>query len=157
VVVAEFTWNDLVDLALSVFLFAVGLALAYALVRLAETFQRTSAFIKGVETEILPVINSVGGTVDRVNTQLDKVDLMTDSAVDAVNSADTGVRAVSLAITRPVQKVSGAAAGLSHGFADLRVSRDWRHAVQVAKEAAARREQQLEEELRAAGAREHAG
>jgi hypothetical protein len=134
-----------------VFLLAVGLALAYALLRLGGTFARLSAFIKGAQEEVLPLINKVGGTVDRVNGQLGKVDVMTDSAVDAVDSVDTAIRAVSLAITRPVKKLSGLAAGLSYGFADLRARRDWRAAVQAGKEAAARREEELSEELREAG------
>ncbi len=149
--VLAFTWSDLASLALSVFLLAVGLSLAYAFVRLGGTLARLSAFIKGTQDEVLPVINKVGGTVDRVNGQMEKVDVMTDSAVDAVDSVDTAIRAVSLAITRPVQKVSGLAAGLSHGFAELRVRRDWESAVAAGKAAAARREQELSEELREAG------
>lgn len=133
------------------FLLAVGLALAYALLRLGGTFARLSAFIKGAQEEVLPVINKVGVTVDSVNGQLGKVDVITDSAVDAVDSVDTAIRAVSLAITRPVKKLSGLAAGLSYGFADLRAHRDFRAAAQAAKEAAARREEELEEELREAG------
>jgi hypothetical protein len=133
-----------------VFLLAVGLALAYSLIRLGGTFARLSAFIRGAQEEVLPVINKAGGTVDRVNGQLEKVDLMTDSAVDAVDSVDTAIRAVSLAITRPVQKVSGLAAGLTHGLADLRVHRDWRAAVETGKAAAARRQAELTEELSAA-------
>jgi hypothetical protein len=43
------------------------------------------------------------------------------------------------------------AAGVSFGAADFKVSRDWRHAVQAGKEAAARRESDLAEELRDAG------
>src|SRR4029079_4282317 len=150
--VASFTWGDLWRLALAVFLLAVGLSFAYLLVRLGRTVGRLSAFIKGAESEVLPVINKVGGSVDRVNGQLDKVDRITDSAVDAADSVDTAVRAVSMAITRPVQKVSGFAAGLSHGAADFKTRRDWKHAVQAGKEAAARREQELGEELRDAGA-----
>ena len=146
--VLAFTWNDLVDLALAVFLFAVGLSLAYAFARLGGTFGRISAFIKGTQEELLPVINKTGGTVDRVNAQLDKMDEVTDSAVDAAASVDTAVRAVSFAIQRPVQKVAGIAAGLAHGFAALRVERDWRSAVARAKEAAARRESELGDELR---------
>jgi uncharacterized protein YoxC len=149
--VATFTWGDLWRLALAVFLLAVGLSLAYVLVRLGGTVGRLSTFISGVDREVLPVINKVGGSVDRVNTQLDKVDLITDSAVDAADSADTAVRAVSMAVTRPVQKISGLAAGVSYAVADFRVTRDWRHAVQAGKEAAARREQELLEELREAG------
>jgi uncharacterized protein YoxC len=149
--VASFTWGDLCRLALAVFLLAVGLSFAYLLVRLGGTVGRLSAFIKGAESEVLPVINKVGGSVDRVNGQLDKVDKITDSAVDAADSVDTAVRAVSMAITRPVQKVSGLAAAVSYGASDFKARRDWRHAVQAGKDAAARREGELGEELREAG------
>ncbi len=151
--VAAFTWGDLWRLALAVFLLATGLASAYALVRLGGTVGRLSALIKGTEEALLPVITKVGGSVDRVNGQLDKVDRITDSAVDAAEGVDTAVRAVSMAVTRPVQKVSGFAAGISYGAADFKARRDWRHAVQAGKEAAARREQELSEELRDAGSR----
>ena len=147
-----FTWGDLWRLALAVFLLAVGLSTAYLLVRLAGTVRRLSSFISGAEREVLPVINKVGGSVDRVNGQLDKVDRITDSAVDAADSVDTAVRAVSMAITRPVQKVSGLAAGLSYGAADLKAKRSWKHAVQAGKDAAARREAELSDELREAWA-----
>jgi uncharacterized protein YoxC len=149
--VAAFTWGDLWRLALAVFLFAVGLSFAYLLVRLAGTAARVSALIRGAGDSILPVIDKVGGSVDRVNGQLDKVDRITDSAVDAVDSVDTTVRAVSLAITRPVQKISGFAAGVSYGAADFKTRRDWRHAVEAGKEAAVRREADLADELRGAG------
>jgi uncharacterized protein YoxC len=145
-----FTWGDLWRLALAVFLLSVGLSAAYLLVRLGGTVARLSAFIRGAEREVLPVINKVGGSVDRVNGQLDKVDRITDSAVDAAESVDTAVRAVSMAVTRPVQKVSGFAAGVSDGAADFKAKRSWRHAVQAGKDAAARREQELGEELREA-------
>jgi uncharacterized protein YoxC len=151
--VAAFTWGDLWRLALAVFLLVVGLSFAYLLVRLGGTVARLSAFIRGAEREILPVINKVGGSVDRVNGQLDKVDRITDSAVDAADSVDTAVRAVSMAVTKPVQKVSGIAAALSYGASDFKSRRDWKHAVQAGKEAAARRERELEEELREAGER----
>jgi uncharacterized protein YoxC len=150
-VVAVFTWGDLWRLALAVFLLAVGLSFAYLLVRLGGTVARLSAFIQGAEREVLPVINKVGGSVDRVNGQLDKVDRITDSAVDAADSVDTAVRAVSMAVTRPVQKVSGLAAAMSYGASDFKVRRDWRHAVQAGKDAAARRERELTEELQDAG------
>jgi uncharacterized protein YoxC len=145
--VAAFTWGDLWRLALAVFLGAVGLSAAYFLVRLGGTAGSLSAFIQGTERETLPVINKVGGSVDRVNSQLDKVDRMTDSVVDAVDSVDTAVRTVSAAVTKPVQKVSGFAAGVSYGAADFKTTRDWRHAVQAGKDAAVRREEELAEDL----------
>src|SRR5437764_14400166 len=127
-IASSFTWGDLAYLALAVFLVVVGLSLGYAFLRLGETFGRLSAFIRGTERELLPVITKVGGTVDRVNGQLDKVDQMTDSAVDAVESVDTAVRAVSMAVTTPVQKVAGLAAGLSHAAASFKTEHDWRGA-----------------------------
>jgi len=96
------------------------------------------------------VINKVGTTLDHVNAQMEKLDQITDSAVDAADSADTAVRAVSLAITRPIQKVTGLIAGLVFGVSDFKVHRSWRSAVDAAKAAAAARERELEEELRAA-------
>lgn len=143
--------GDIARYALAVFLLAVGLGLGYAFLRLGGTFGRLSSFIKGTERELLPVIHKVGESVDRVNGQLDKVDRVTDSAVDMAESVDTAVRAVSVAISRPVQKLSGLAAGLTHGASSLRARRDWSEAVRTGKEAAARREHDLEEELRAAG------
>src|ERR671934_385307 len=118
-VLATFTWGDLAYLALAVFLVVVGVSLGYAFLRLGETFGRLSAFIRGTERELLPVISKVGGSVDRVNAQLDKLDQATDSAVDAVGAVDEAVRTVSFAVKTPVQKVAGLASGLSHGLATL--------------------------------------
>lgn len=144
---ASFTSDDVVDIALTIFLVAAGLGLGYAFLRLGGALARLASFINGTERELLPVINKVGGTVDRVNGQLDKVDRMTDSAVDAVDGVDTAVRAVSHAVTRPILKASGLAAGLSHGAAALKARHDWRSAVQAGKEAASRRERDLAEDL----------
>jgi len=149
-IVAAFQWSSLGWAALAFFLLVVGLGSAYLLFRLGETLKRLSTLIRGAERELLPVIAKVGGSVDRVNGQLDKLDVVTDSAVDAVDSVDTAVRAVSMAVTRPVQKVSGFAAGVTYGAADFKARRDWRHAVQAGKEAAARREDELGDELREA-------
>jgi uncharacterized protein YoxC len=145
------TAGDVARYALAAFLLLVGGGLAYMLVRLGGTFSRLSSFIQGTERELLQVINKTGGTVDRVNAQMDKVDRVTDSAVDMAESVDTAVRAVSIAVARPVQKVSGLAAGMTHGASKLRATRDWSEAVRVAKEAAARREAELAEELRQTG------
>ena len=145
------TSGDVLNYALAVFFLASGLGLAYMLVRMAGTFSRLSSFIRGTERDLLPVLVKAGGTVDRVNDQLDKLDVVTDSAVSMADSADTAVRAVSTAITAPVKKVSGLSAAVSHGFAAFRARRDVGEAARVAREAAAEREAELDEELRAAG------
>jgi hypothetical protein len=146
--------GDILDYALSAFFVASGVGLLYLFIRMGGTFARLSSFIKGSERDLLPVIVKAGGTVDRVNDQLDKLDVVTDSAVSMADSADTAVRAVSTAITTPVKKVSGLAAGVSHGFSAFRARRDAGEAVRVAKDAAARRESELDEDLRNAGKNE---
>ena len=146
--VLAFTSGDLADLALAIFLVAVGLGVGWAFFRLAVTFDRLSSLIRGAEHEVLPVINKVGGSVDRVNAQLDKLDQATDSAVDAVEAVDEAVRTVSFAVKRPVQKLAGVSSGVSHGWASFRTRRNWRDAVDEGKAAAARRERDLDEELR---------
>jgi hypothetical protein len=56
-----------------------------------------------------------------------------------------------MAVTKPVQKVTGFAAGVTYGAADFKSTRSWKHAVEAGKAAAARREQELIEELQEAG------
>jgi len=145
------TPGDVLDYALAAFFVVTGAGLAYMLIRMGGTFARLSSFVRGTERDLLPVIVKAGGTVDRVNDQLDKLDVVTDSAVSMADSADTAVRAVSTAITTPVKKVSGLAAGVSHGFSAFRARRDAGEAVRVAKDAAAQRESELDEEFGAAG------
>jgi len=142
--------GEVVDIALAIFLILVGAGIAWVSLELGATLQRLSAFIKGTQEEVLPVINKAGTTVDHVNAQMEKLDRVTDSAVDAADSADTAVRAVSFAITRPVQKITGFAAGVSHGVAEFKTRRSWRSAVDAGKAAATEREQELAEELREA-------
>ena len=144
---ASFGWSDLAYLSLSIFLILAGLALGYGALRLGGTLRRASSFIEGTERELLPVISKVGGTVDRVNDQLDKVDQITDSAVDAVAGIDTAIRTVSGIVTRPIEKLAGLVAGLKHGASSARAQGDWSEAVRTGREEAARREQDLADEL----------
>ena len=142
---------DVLWIALSGFLVVVGITLAYVLIRLAATVRNVSSLVQGLEKEMLPLINKAGGTVDRVNGQLDKLDRVTDSAVDAADSLDTAVRAVTIALTRPVTKISGLAAGLAHGLAALRTRGGFRGALESGRAAAGRREQEIEQELHRGG------
>jgi hypothetical protein len=141
------TAGDVLDYALAAFFVLTGLGLAFMFFRLGGTFNRLSSLLRGTERDLLPVFVKAGGTVDRVNDQLDKLDVVTDSAVSMADSADTAVRAVSTAITTPVKKVTGFAAGFSHGVSAFRSRRDMGEAMNVAKSAAARREAELDEEL----------
>jgi hypothetical protein len=146
-----FTAGDAAYWGLAVFLVAIGLAAAFMLFRLGQAFARLSSFIKGTERDLLPVIVKTGATVDRVNYQLDKADSVTDSAVSMADSADTAVRAISTVIATPVEKISGLAAGVTHGFSQFRKSKSFGDATAAAKEAAHQREADLHDDLRNAG------
>ena len=144
--------SDIADYALAVFLILTGLGLGFALLKLADVFGRTASFIRSSEREVMPVIHSAGGTVDRVNSQLDRIDPATASAVDAIEAVDEAVRAVSFAVKKPIEKLVGLTAGASHGFATLRKRRSVSAAMESAKEAAARREADFDAELQKAHA-----
>lgn len=146
-----FSAGDAAYWALAIFLVLLGVGSLIALVKLGQLFDRVSSFVRGSERDLLPVVVKTGGTVDRVNYQLDKLDTVTDSAVSMADSADTAVRAVSTAIATPVEKVSGLAAGIAHGFSSLKKSRNVSDAMDAAKDAARRREQDLADDLRTAG------
>ena len=136
---------------LAIFLVLLGVGSLFALIKLGRMFDKVSSLVGGAERDALPVVVKTGGTVDRVNYQLDKLDTVTDSAVSMADSADTAVRAVSTAIAKPVEKVSGFTAGVAHGFASFRKTRNMSDAMDAAKDAARRREHDLAEDLRGAG------
>jgi hypothetical protein len=146
-----FSAGDAAYWGLAIFLVLVGVGSVFALVKLGLMFGKVSSLVSGAERDALPVVVKTGGTVDRVNYQLDKLDTVTDSAVSVADSADTAVRAVSTVITKPVEKVSGFTAGVAHGFASFRKNRSFGEAMGTAKDAARRREEDLAEDLRGAG------
>jgi uncharacterized protein YoxC len=150
-VLGDYTASDFAWIALAAFLVLLGVGLFYALFRAGETLGQLTKTIEHAEAEALPVVNKAGETLDRVNKELDKVDVMTDSALDAVKAADTAVRTVSGAVTYPVQKLAGVMAGLRSGFSTLTSSRNVDEARRAARDAAAQREQQLSDDVASAG------
>ncbi|HEX3454743.1 MAG TPA: hypothetical protein VHS03_08965 [Gaiellaceae bacterium] len=141
------TTSQALDIVLAIFLIVVGLAIGYAFWRLGVLFSQLRTTVAHTEEEVLPVINKTGGTLDRVNTELDKLDVMTDSAVDAVTAIDRAVRAVSTVVTAPVEALAGVAAAIRHGVSSLLANRDVDEAVRAAMDAGQRRMADLQEEL----------
>ena len=152
-----FSAGDAAYWGLAIFLVLLGVGSLFALVKLGQMFDKVSSLVRGAERDALPVVVKTGGTVDRVNYQLDKLDTVTDSAVSMADNADTAVRAVSTAITKPVEKVSGFTAGVAHGFASFRKRRSMSDAMDAAKDAARRREEDLADDLRGAGPKPQSG
>ena len=107
-------------LALALFLAVGGVGLGYALWRLGRTLRGAERDLHRTVDGIVPLLVKASESIDQVNDQLGKVDVMMDSAVDMTEALDTTVRAVSVAVSEPVKKVSGVVAGMSEGVASFR-------------------------------------
>ena len=141
---------DFLYIILSVFLLLVGIALAYFMVNISGAAKKLADFLGSLEETLVPLLTRVEGTVNRLNDQLDKADKVTTSAVDAADAADTALRAISIAVTRPVQKVSGLASGVSRGVSTFMSGGSVGEAVDTAKRARVLREEEIVEEIRRA-------
>jgi hypothetical protein len=116
-------WSDVLKLALSIFLIATGLGLAYLFLRMAGVFGRLGVSVTRLTDEVVPILNKAQTTVDGVNLELARVDEIMKTAVGATKGAEKTVQTVSSAVTSPVRKLSGFAAGAREAVATLRARR----------------------------------
>lgn len=102
-------------------LFALaGVGTGYVLWTVGRLIRRTERDLHRTVDEVVPIIAKAGVSVDHVNEQLGKVDVMMDSAVDMTEALDSTVRAVSHAITEPVKVVSTTVAGAAEAARSFR-------------------------------------
>ena len=116
-------WSDVLKLALSIFLIATGLGLSYLFVRMAGVFARLGSSVTRLTDETVPILNKAQTTVDGINLELARVDEMMKTAVGATKGVEKTVQTVSSAVTMPVRKLSGLAAGAREAVATLRARR----------------------------------
>src|SRR5262249_19879354 len=109
-------WSDVWKGSLSFFLILTALALAYALVRLAVLLTHLTRDVDRMSDEAVPLLSKANDSLEQVNAQLVKVDVMTDSALDAVTATDHSVRTVVKTVKTPVAKLAGVAAGIENGL-----------------------------------------
>ena len=116
-------WSDVLKLALSIFLILTGIGLAYLFLRMAGVFARVGVSVTRITDEVVPILNKAQSTVDGVNLELARVDEIMQTAVGATKGAERTVQTVSSAVTAPVRKLTGAAAGAKEAIATLRARR----------------------------------
>lgn len=116
-------WSDVLKLALSIFLILTGLGLAYLFLRMAGVFARLGISVTRITDEVVPILNKAQTTVDGVNLELSRVDEIMQTAVGATKGAEKTVQTVSSAVTSPVRKLTGLAAGAKEAVATLRARR----------------------------------
>jgi uncharacterized protein YoxC len=116
-------WSDVLKLALSIFLIVTGLGLSYLFLRMAGVFSRLGSSVTRITDEVVPILNKAQTTVDGLNLELLRVDEIMQTAVGATKGAEKTVQTVSSAITAPVRKITGLAAGAREAVATLRARR----------------------------------
>lgn len=100
-------------IAIGVFFLLFGVGVFLALFRLSTTLQRTTSILTDVNTEVIPLLQRVEGTLDGVNSELGKVDEITGSVATIAKAAEDTTTAVLGAVTKPVKKVAGVGAAVS--------------------------------------------
>ena len=100
-------------IAIGVFFLLFGVGLFLALFRLSSTLQRMTGILSDVNTEVIPLLKRVEGTLDGVNSELGKVDEITGSVATIAKHAEDTTTAVRGAVTKPIKKVAGVSAAVS--------------------------------------------
>jgi hypothetical protein len=119
----DIAWADVLRAALSFFLVVVGVGIGYLCLRLGGMFGRMSVSVRQVTEEVVPILTRAQTTVDGINLELQRVDEIMVSAVNATRGAEKTVTSISNAVTAPVRKASGFAAAAKEAMATFRARR----------------------------------
>ena len=119
----DLDWGDVVRGALAFFLVVVGVGVAWACVRLGGLFGRVSSSVNRVTDEVVPILSKAQVTLDGINTEIGRVDEIMQTAVTTTKGAERAVETVSRAVSAPVRRLSGLAAGVQEAVATFRARR----------------------------------
>ncbi|MGI5939577.1 MAG: hypothetical protein ACOX8V_02640 [Thermoleophilia bacterium] len=115
----EWDSGAFMKICIGIFFLAFGGGMAYALIRLSSMLERTTKILADVNTEIIPLLTRVKGTLDGVNAELDRVEEITGSMAEMAKTAEQTTTAVQGAVAKSVKKVAGVAAGISRGLSSF--------------------------------------
>jgi hypothetical protein len=118
-IVAMSTASTVLRYCAAVFLILVAIGLVYALIRLGRTLGQAEQMIDEVNTEVLPLLKEATQTLDNINEELVKVDVVMSTVVDVTEKVDTTTRAVESAISLPAKKAAAWGAGVSQAMSSL--------------------------------------
>jgi hypothetical protein len=102
---------------IGIFFILLGIGAGYALLRLAGVFGELSVMVHDVNGEVVPILSRLQTTVDEVNSELGKIDEITGSVVTVTETIENTTTAVHGAISSPVKRAAGLAAGVEEAVA----------------------------------------
>jgi hypothetical protein len=116
-------WSDVLRAALSFFLVITGIGLGYLLWRVGNVFAQLQTTVVKVTDEFVPILEKTQTTMDGVNQEIARVDTIMESAIHATQGAEKVVGTLSHAVSAPVRKLTGLAAGAQEGLSVFRARR----------------------------------
>lgn len=111
----EWDGDAIMKIAIGVFFVLFGVGIAYALFRLGDVLKRLSSILADANTQVVPLLTRIEGTLDGVNAELGKVDEITGSVAGIVKTAEQATTAVHGAVSKPMKLAAGLAAGVGEG------------------------------------------
>lgn len=115
----EWDAGAFMKIAIGVFFLAFGAGLAYSLFRLSTVLGRLNSILSDANKEVVPLLTRVEGTLDAVNTEIDKVQAITGSVAEMVKVAEQTTTGVYGAVAKPVRYAAGLAAGVKEGVSSF--------------------------------------
>jgi uncharacterized protein YoxC len=97
--------------ALAFFLVVVAIGLVYLLVKAGKVLGSLKKMVIDLDTEMVPLLEKLGTTVDEVNQELDKVNEITGSVVGITQRIDSTTQSVGSALSKPAKKAAAFTAG----------------------------------------------
>lgn len=105
------------QVAIGVFFLLLGAGCLFALIRLALVLGRLTDILTDTRTQVIPLLTRLESTLDGVNSELARVDEITESVGTIVKTAASTTSAVHSAVATPLKKVAGLTSAISEGIA----------------------------------------
>ncbi len=123
----EWSLGEIMKLCIGFSCVVVGVLAGWALFRLSGVFKRLTSILTDANTQVIPLLTRVEGTLDGVNAELAKVDQITGSVVEMVKVAEHTTTAVHNAVAKPMRKIAGLVSGVNEGVSSLFASKRKEH------------------------------
>jgi uncharacterized protein YoxC len=117
---AEFSAADLAAVIVAIASVAAVVLLVFVVVAVNRTLTTVRLTIEQFRRETMPVVADLHQTVKQANAELERVDGLLESASSVTATVDTASHLLYLAVSNPLIKAVGVAAGAGRAVRSLR-------------------------------------